>query len=94
MLWLDKFDGPVLVHNMDTLHASGPKGPSRRAFLSAAAVTAVAAPIVAQAAPAHAAPAGLASAQTTGKFDPALRALIKQIDPDRIQATMVFERIT
>jgi hypothetical protein len=74
---------------MDTLHASGPKGPSRRAFLSAAAVTAVAAPIVAQAAPAHAAPAGLGSAQNTGKFDPALRALIKQIDHDRIQATIL-----
>ena len=42
---------------MDTLHASGPKGPSRRAFLSAAAVTAVAAPIVAQAVPAEDAPA-------------------------------------
>src|SRR6476620_12783436 len=74
---------------MDTLHASGPKGPSRRAFLSAAAVTAVAVPIVVQAAPARAAPAGLRSAQNTGKFDPALRALIKQIDPDRIQATIL-----
>jgi Peptidase family M28 len=74
---------------MDIPYASGLKGPSRRAFLSAAAVTAVAAPIVGQAAPARAAPAGLRSAQNTGNFDPALRALIKQIDPDRIQATIL-----
>src|SRR5690349_2539801 len=74
---------------MDIPYVSGLKGPSRRAFLSAAAVTAVAAPIVGQAAPARAAPAGLRSAQNTGNFDPALRALIKQIDPDRIQATIL-----
>ena len=74
---------------MDTPSVSGPKGPSRRAFLSAAAVTAATVPILAKAAPAHAAPAGLGSAQNTGTFDPALRALIKQIDPDRIQATIL-----
>jgi peptidase M28-like protein len=74
---------------MDTPYVSGLKGPSRRAFLSAAAVTAVAAPIVGQAAPARAAPAGLRSAQNTGNFDPALRALIKKVDPDRIQATIL-----
>jgi Peptidase family M28 len=53
------------------------------------AVTAVTAPIVAQAAPALAAPAGLRSAQDLGNVDPALRALIKQIDPKRIQATIL-----
>ncbi|HEY3088662.1 MAG TPA: M28 family metallopeptidase [Jatrophihabitantaceae bacterium] len=74
---------------METPDVSGPQGPSRRTFLSAAAVTAVAAPIVAQAAPAHAAPAGLNPAQNTGNFDPALRALINQIDPDRIEATIL-----
>jgi hypothetical protein len=74
---------------MDTHSVSGPKGPSRRAFLSAAAVAAATVPILAQAAPAHAAPAGLRSAQNTGEFDPALRALIKQIDPDRIHATIL-----
>jgi hypothetical protein len=75
---------------METSHASGSKGPSRRAFLSASAVTAVvAAPIVLQAGPAHAAPAGLVSARNTGHFDPALRALIRQIDPNRIGATIL-----
>src|SRR5580704_393032 len=75
---------------METPNLSGSKGPSRRLFLSASAVTAVATPIVvAQARPALAAPAGLGSAQNTGKFDPALRALISQIDPNRIQATIL-----
>ena len=77
---------------METPYVSGSKGPSRRAFLSASAVTAVAAPIVAQASPALAAPAGLGSAQSTGTFDPALRTLISQIDPNRIQATI--QRLT
>src|SRR5262252_5731266 len=72
---------------METQPASGSKGPSRRVFLSAAAATAVAAPIVAHAASATAAPAGLNPAQNTGNFDPVLRALIRQIDPNRIQAT-------
>src|SRR5665811_297119 len=74
---------------MDTHPVSGPKSPSRRTFLSAAAVMAAAAPILAQAAPAEAAPASLGSALDTGKVDPATRALIKQIDPKRIQATIV-----
>jgi hypothetical protein len=65
-----------LVQPVDTHPESGPKGPSRRTFLSAAAVMTAAAPILAQAAPAHAAPAGLTSAQYTGTFDPALQALI------------------
>jgi hypothetical protein len=78
----------VLIQDMETHYVSGPKGPSRRVFLSASAVTAVAAPIVAQASPAVAAPAGLGSAQNTGNFDPALRALLGQIDPNRIQATI------
>jgi Peptidase family M28 len=73
---------------MDTNPESGPKGPSRRTFLSAAAVMAAAAPMLAQADPAHAASAGLGSAQKGGQVDPALRALVKQIDPKRIQATI------
>src|SRR6516162_3587593 len=77
---------------METQPASGSKGPSRRVFLSAAAATAVAAPIVAHAASATAAPAGLNPAQNTGNFDPVLRALIRQIDPNRIQATI--QRLT
>src|SRR5215475_10201001 len=67
-------------------------GSTRRRFLSASAVTAVAAPILAQATPASAAPAtGAAksgSAASGQAFDPALRALIRQIDPARIQATI------
>ena len=74
---------------MESHHVSGPKGPSRRTFLSAAAVTAATVPIVAQAAPARAAPAGLSPAQNTGNFDNDLRTLIKHVAPDRIQATIL-----
>ena len=73
---------------METPYLSGSKGPSRRAFLSASAVTAVAVPIVSQAGPALAAPVGLGPAKNAGNFDPALRALIRQIDLRRIQATI------
>jgi hypothetical protein len=64
------------------------KSPSRRTFLAASAAAAVAAPIVSVVSPASAASARVGSAQNTGKFDPALRALIAQIDPGRIQATI------
>src|SRR6516164_5692094 len=73
---------------MENNHVSGPKGPSRRAFLSASAVTAAAAPLVSVIAPASAASASVGPAMNTGNFDPALRALISQIDPNRIQATI------
>jgi hypothetical protein len=73
---------------MENNHVSGSKGPSRRAFLSASAVTAVAAPLVSVVAPASAASASVRSATNTGNFDPALRALIGRIDPNRIQATI------
>src|SRR5215471_1427589 len=74
---------------MENNHVSGPKGPSRRAFLSATAVTAVAAaPVVSVIAPASAASASVGSATTTGNFDPALRALISQIVPIRNKATI------
>jgi len=70
-------------------------GSTRRTFLSASAVTAVAAPIVAQSGIASAAQAGTANvagaARALGSrhaFDPALRALLRQIDPDRIRATI------
>jgi hypothetical protein len=77
---------------MESPNVPGPKKASRRAFLSASAVTAVAAPIVSRATAASAAPA--AGAATAGRpgfgqpFDPALLALINQIDPARIQATI------
>ena len=73
---------------MENNYVSGRKGPSRRAFLSASAAAAAAAPLVSVIAPASAASASAGSAQTTGNFDPALRALISQIDPSRIQATI------
>src|SRR5215475_14234344 len=70
-------------------HVSALKGPSRRTFLSASAATAVAAvPVVSVIAPASAASASAGPASNTGNFDPALRALIGQIDPSRIQATI------
>src|SRR5215472_9394130 len=74
---------------MDNKDVEGGRlSPSRRTFLSAsAAATAVAAvPIVSVVAPASAASASVGSAANTGNFDPALRALIGQIDPNRIQA--------
>src|SRR6516164_5497369 len=77
-----------LILNMENNHVSGSKGPNRRAFLSASAVAAVAAPVVSVIAPANAASASVGSASNTGNFDPALRALIRQIDPNRIQATI------
>ena len=71
---------------MENSYVSGPKGPSRRAFLSASAAAAAAAPLVSVIAPASAASASAGPANNTGNFDPALRALIGQIDPGRIQA--------
>jgi hypothetical protein len=55
---------------------------------------AAATPILAQAAPAEAAPAhaaaaGLGPAHDRQKVDPALRALVRQIDPKRIHATIL-----
>jgi hypothetical protein len=60
------------------------KGTTRRAFLSASAVTAVAAPILTNTTLASASPA-LARQEP----DPALRALLRQVDPDRIHATIL-----
>src|SRR2546430_10662333 len=77
---------------MENNHVPRPRGSTRRAFLSASAVTAVAAPIVSHATSANAAPApGAAKSGSAGSaqvFDPALRALIGRIDPARIKATI------
>jgi peptidase M28-like protein len=77
---------------MENNHVPRPRGSTRRAFLSASAVTAVAAPIVSHATIANAAPAaGAAKSGSAGSaqvFDPALRALIGRIDPARIKATI------
>jgi hypothetical protein len=79
---------PFLILGMENNYVSGSKGPSRRAFLSAAGVTAAAVPLVSVVAPASAASASPGPANNTGNFDPALRKLISQIDPNRIQATI------
>jgi hypothetical protein len=74
---------------MENNHISGRKGPSRRAFLSASAVTAVAAPLAARAAPARAALTSTGSA-LAGHEPPAdLRAMLREVDPGRIQATVL-----
>src|SRR5499427_2190123 len=74
---------------MENNDVSGSKGrPSRRAFLSASAATAITAPIVMRAGSASAATVTPSSAGNTGNFDPDLRALIRQIDPNRIQSTI------
>jgi hypothetical protein len=77
---------------MENNHVLRPRGSTRRAFLSASAVTAVAAPIVSHATIANAAPAaGAAKSGSAGSAqvsDPALRALIGRIDPARIKATI------
>jgi hypothetical protein len=62
----------------------GRKGSTRRAFLSASAVTAVAAPLLTSTASAGASPA-LARQEP----DRELRALLRQVDADRIQATVL-----
>jgi hypothetical protein len=77
------------MENKDVQRRSGS---TRRTFLSASAATAVAAPIVVQSATANAAPATGAAAARSATinspqvFDPALRALLHDIDPARIQA--------
>jgi hypothetical protein len=68
------------------------KGTSRRVFLGASAVGAVAAPIVSLAAPASAAtagPAGPASTLPHRRPSADLRALLREIDPDRIHAIVL-----
>jgi hypothetical protein len=78
------------MENISENGGSRSSGPSRRTFVSVSAATAtaaVAAPIALSASPAHAAPAGQAPLDPP-VFDPALRQLLKQIDPDRIKATI------
>src|SRR5215510_12942600 len=91
--WLDFTSNPPKIRCMENNDVQRRRGSTRRAFLSASAVTAVAAPIVSQATTANAAPAvGAAKSGSAGSppqvFDPALRELIDQIDPDRIEATI------
>jgi Peptidase family M28 len=74
---------------MDTTDASGSKGPSRRLFLSASAVAAAAVPLASHATAASAASDGTHSGLPhLRQPDPGLLALLRQIDPNRIQATI------
>src|SRR6185437_3013104 len=87
--WVDFAGNPSLGRVMENNDAIGRKGPSRRAFLSASAATAVAAPIVARATTAHASTIHSRPIRPMGQFDDELRGLIQQIDPDRIHATIL-----
>src|SRR5580693_4191573 len=69
---------------MENKDVPGRKGATRRAFLSASAVTAVAAPLLSGTALAETDPA--LSRQVP---DQELRALLRDIDPDRIKATIL-----
>jgi hypothetical protein len=74
---------------MEKNSVPGSKGPSRRLFLSASAVAAAAVPLASQATAASAAPDRTGSGLPhVGPPDLALLALLKQIDPNRIQATI------
>ena len=73
---------------MDNTDAPGSKGPSRRLFLSASAIAAAAVPLASQATAASAASDGTSSVPHNRAPDPALLALLGQIDPKRIQATI------
>ena len=79
---------------MENNEVKGSRGSTRRTFLSASAVTAVAAPILARSAPADAATArletaGAGSALAQREPDSDLRAMLGEVDPRRIQATIL-----
>jgi hypothetical protein len=77
---------------MENSEVQGSKGSTRRTFLSASAVTAVAAPILARSATADAATsatAGAGSPLHRRVPDNDLRAMLRQVDPDRIHATIL-----
>jgi hypothetical protein len=78
-------------HISENVDDSRSSGPSRRAFVSASAVTAtaaIAAPITLSTSSAYAAPAGLSTGLEEHSFDPALRQLLRQVDPHRVRATI------
>ena len=73
-----------MIWGMENKDVRSRAGSTRRAFLSASAVTAVAAPLL----------SGTALAETDSALsrqapDPALRAMLREIDPDRIKATIL-----
>jgi|HubBroStandDraft_5_1064220.scaffolds.fasta_scaffold05464_5 hypothetical protein len=83
-----------MIRAMENNEVQGSRGATRRTFLSASAVTAVAAPILARSATADAATtrlatAGARSALTRRDPDSNLRAMLRDVDPARIQATIL-----
>jgi hypothetical protein len=71
-----------MMWGMENNDVLGRAGSTRRAFLSASAVTAVAVPLL----------GGTAQASTAlahAEPDPQLRALLRDVDPDRIKATIL-----
>src|SRR6202046_2709984 len=87
--WLDSGWDPSLIRAMENNEVQGTRRSTRRTFLSASAVTAVAAPILARSAPADAATAGASSALPRRQPDSDLRAMLREVDPHRIQATIL-----
>src|SRR5215831_14192310 len=77
---------------MENKHVLGPRDSTRRAFLSASAVTAAAAPMLSLTTSASAAAADTGLAATARGFDPELRAMLGEVDPGRIQA--IIRRLT
>ncbi len=77
---------PWVVHmeNKDVQAQTGLSPMARRKFLSASAVTAVAVPLIS-----GTALAGTADAAIRQFPDPGLRALLEEVDPNRIQATIL-----
>src|SRR3984957_3403703 len=71
------------MENKDVQAQGAPPRWPRRKFLSVSAVTAVAAPLIS-----GAALAGTADAAVRQVPDPGLRALLQQVDPNRIKATI------
>lgn len=74
---------------MENNPVSARSGPNRRAFLSASAITAVAAPLISVVSPASAAQAAARGVAVPQKFDKDLRAMLREIDPDRIKAIIL-----
>jgi Peptidase family M28 len=74
---------------MENNPVSARSGPNRRAFLSASAITAVAAPLISVVSPASAAQTAARDVAVPQKFDKDLRAMLREIDPDRIKAIIL-----
>jgi hypothetical protein len=75
---------------MENNPVSARSRPNRRAFLSASAITAVAAPLISVVSPASAAQAAAArGVAVPQQFDKDLRAMLREIDPDRIKAIIL-----